>query len=218
MGIRQWRQGRPFAALISYIGYATTPYVWLPLSIQAGMGCVIFLYIGYCIRQGNWFEGPSVPLAAKLGMAALWLFCIVYGGKLYMVYNTYENGLLDGIGAICGTFMIVYLSQFIEKRIPLLGRFMANVGRASLGILCAHLITINCQLQNFAARFTGGIGFLPGWLANVIHVTAASLAVALILYGLPLTSSIFFPGSKTSGFYKGLLKKWGRAAVKEKSE
>lgn len=191
-----------FAAAVSYIGYSTTNQFWLPFSLQAGLNCVIFLYIGYFIRRNNLFEAKTFSLPIRLLMAATWIFCIFYGGRLYMVRNFYGNGLLDIIGAVCGTFVIVSLSRSIERHIPLLSRTLYSIGRISLGIMCAHLIAINCWPVGEISLLLQSFLPLPKWIISILNVSFASALVTVTLYFFPVINRFFFPGAKILMFYK----------------
>lgn len=189
------------AVIISYIGYATTDWFWLPFSFQAGLNCVIFLYIGYYIKSKDLFAGEAISLPLKLLMAATWLICICFGGALYMVRNYYGNGLLDIIGAVCGTFSIVYFSKWIERYFVPLRRFLSGIGRISLGIMCAHLITIDCWPQDKIALYLQSLLPFPIWIINVLCIVSISFIITGVLYVLPWVNRIFFPGAKILTVY-----------------
>lgn len=190
------------AVVVSYIGYATTDWFWLPFSFQAGLNCVIFLYIGYYIKTKDLFSPKAIAMPIKLLMAGTWLVCIIFGGALYMVRNYYGNGIFDIIGAVCGTFIIVYISQWIEKHIAFLCRLLSGIGRISLGVMCAHLITINCWPQERIAPLLQSVLSLPVWIINVLCILSISFLVTFLLYLTPWINNVFFSGAKITMVYK----------------
>lgn len=70
------------------------------------------------------------------------LFCIyVDKGRFYIVGNYSQNLVIDIAGGIAGTFLVLVLSQIIE-RIPLVSSGFQWFGRHSLVILCLHLVEL----------------------------------------------------------------------------
>ena len=113
--------------LIAYIGYKTSQYIWLPLSIQAGMVATIFVYFGILARKYDIFN-IKINKLLILGAIAIVIFCTIYGGKLYMVSNIYKNGFLDIIGALCGLFLCIKFAQIIENRTKFTKNLLAFIG------------------------------------------------------------------------------------------
>lgn len=132
-----------WGTLIALIGYVTTSIIWLPLSIQAGMNAIVFLEIGYYVRKKNLLEKFQNNLLVIMTSIGLWSYSIIYGGKLYMVGNHYGNGIMDVLGAVSATFLILKFAKFIEQNFVLAGEKLAEYGRESLIVLCFHLIELN---------------------------------------------------------------------------
>ena len=171
---------------------------WFPFSIQAGMCAVLFLYIGYRIRQRDLFRWNAVHGILKILMLGIWICCILYCGRLYMVSNTYTDGLLDVIGSVCGTFVIVYISQGIEKaaaRWPRLLHACCGLGRISLGMMCAHLIVLDCLQISAWADQVSWVFHTTYVVGEVLVVFLASFLVTAILYVIPWINRWFFPSS-----------------------
>lgn len=129
--------------LIAYVGYKTSSYIWLPFSIQAGMMAVMYLYIGILFKDNNLFN-IKAPTILYIFLTSIVIFCTIYCGKLYMVSNYYENGLIDVIGGISGTFMCIKFSILIDKYLKIIKNFLVFIGKNSLLCMCIHLFSLDC--------------------------------------------------------------------------
>lgn len=133
----EYRHTAIIIALSFYIGWKTSPFVWLPFDIQAGMGAALFVYIGFCARKHKVLE-MRFSRPAIAGMLALWIFCVIFGGNLHMVINRYANGLLDILGAIAASLLIVLACKAVQKKSPLLVSPLCLLGKYSFIALCVH--------------------------------------------------------------------------------
>lgn len=126
---------------VAYIGYKTAQFIWLPFSIQAGMTASLFVYIGYlCKKEQVFLQKPPAFIPAF--MLAVWGFCVIFGGRLYMVGNAYNNGLLDIIGAIFATYIILLFCKKLES-ISIIKNVLTFYGKNSLIVLSFHLIELD---------------------------------------------------------------------------
>lgn len=169
--------------LIAYIGYKTSQYIWLPLSIQAGMVATIFVYFGILAKKYDIFN-IKIDKILILGTIAIVIFCTIYCGKLYMVSNFYKNGFLDIIGALCGSFLCIKFAQVIENRTKFIKNLLVFIGENTLIILCLHLFQLNCiyltPIHNIMKNIGIGIG-------SVRHAIISLLWVAITLPIIKLT-------------------------------
>lgn len=134
-------------AIIAYIGYKTSEYIWLPFSIQAGMVAIVFVYLGTLARKYDIFN-KKIPLEILILLISIVIFCTIYCGEMSMVRNFYKNGIFDIIGAVCGTFWCIKISQIIEKYTKIIKKILIIVGKNSLICLCIHLFSMNCGILN----------------------------------------------------------------------
>ena len=185
-----------WSLILFFAGYVTADYFWFPFSIQPGLCSVLFLYIGYAIKQGDMFDQKKIRFPVRILAAAVWVYCIINCGHLYMVECSYENGILDITGAVCGTYTIVYICQLIEKYIGILKKPLAFIGRISLGVLCAHLLVLQCwpiiRVYRWMAEITG-------WrktYCNLIDIIVLTAAVTAVLYFIPRINTILFPSKR----------------------
>lgn len=129
-------------AVIAYVGWATKQIVFLPFSLQNGMVASFFIAVGVYCRKEKIFERKADPLvvASCIGLTA---FALVNQITLSMVNVNFPYGLLNVVIALATSYLVVKLSQGIEKLFPLIGRFLAYCGANSLAILCYHAVEIN---------------------------------------------------------------------------
>lgn len=180
-------------AAIAYVGYATRDFTWLPFSIQAGMTASFYLYFGKVFKKYDLFNRTynEKPWLIYAFSVLTWGFCIKYCGKLYMVNNTYSNGMLDVIGSICATFCIVWVSMLIEKYIPYVNKCLAAMGKITLPILCCHILELNV----FPWRWVYD-NISENWLVIfALRCVLVAVMVAVIRF-VPIVNKVYFPGIK----------------------
>lgn len=146
-----------YILVIAYIGYKTSKYIWLPFSIQAGMMGVLFLYIGTLASKYKVFD-KKISVLTYIFLLGIIVFCTIYGGKLYMVSNTYTNGAMDIIGALAGAFLCIKISLLISKYLKFIKKTLIYFGKDSLLCLCIHLVCLDCFGFGKVYNFLGTIG------------------------------------------------------------
>ena len=156
-----------WVSIIAYIGYKTTEFIWLPLSIQAGMVGLLFFYIGLLCKENSILD-KKISMETYLGIIAIFIFGVKYCGKVYMVSNYYENGLLDIIIALCGVLLCVKVSMLIEKYSKFSKKAFIFIGKNSLQCMCIHLISLNCFDWKNTKRLIENIGIKDELCANII--------------------------------------------------
>ena len=76
------------------------------------------------------------------GAAIIWLFGILFCGKLYVVRNHFENGLFDIVVAVAGSYLVIVICQIIDKQTKYLANLLEFYGKNTLTILCMHEVEI----------------------------------------------------------------------------
>ena len=69
-----------FVIILSYIGYKTSQFIWLPLSVQAGMVALIFIYLGILMKEKD-FLNIRLKLYEYVFLILIMIFGIKYGGN-----------------------------------------------------------------------------------------------------------------------------------------
>jgi len=176
-----------------FAGYITSQKIgWFPFSIQAGCCAVLFLYIGFLIREKDLFRWDAVHWVVKLLMLLIWVYYFIFHGRLWFVSNTFSDGFVDIIGSICGTFVIVYLSQGMAK-IRLFRSCLGWLGKASLGIMCANLIVLDSWPISKTVGFLSGLLHSSYFKAEVIMLFAATALVTAAMYFIPWINRRMYP-------------------------
>ena len=127
---------------IFFLGIISARWFWLPFSLQSGMCGLLFLYIGYII--GKYKE----KILEYIHFKTLLAVCMgVWGIAIYFSYTNdcmslarsyFPNCILNILGAIAGSYIILCLCKRIEKY----SKFLRIFGKNSLVALCFHLIDL----------------------------------------------------------------------------
>lgn len=185
-------------ALIAYVGYKTTNVVWLPFSIQAGMTAAIFVYFGVLARKYKVLERKTSPFILS-SLAGIWLYCILFCGRMYIVRNYFENGLLDIIGALAGSYLVIVFSHIISRKTKYIARVLKFFGKNSLLLLCCHAFELNVVSWDWIWRFFGEkLAFQYYniiWIWVFFKVLFCTIGIYLIL-GLQKIYKKYFPDTR----------------------
>lgn len=157
-----------YVAVIAYIGYKTSRYIYLPFSIQSGMVGLLFLYIGVVARKYNVLN-IKISLIWYIIFTMLILVSAKLGITVSMTTNTYKYGVLSIIVATLASFLCIKFSEFIENHTKAIKRLFAFIGENSLICLCVHLISLDCF--NWQRVFM---------IFGIKHFTIANIIVNLI--------------------------------------
>lgn len=129
-----------WVACIAGLGYVSVNYVYLPWSIQSAMLAIVFIHTGYYFRKKNYFE--TMHIWSVTTALLLWGSCIyIDRGRFYLVGNYSEHLLVDIIGSIAGTYLVVGFSKIIQ-RFSMVSFALKWFGKYSLIVLCFHLIEL----------------------------------------------------------------------------
>ncbi len=127
-------------AFIGWFSFDKTK-VWLPLSIQAGMLASLYVLIGYEAKKEEFIiHNMSRGLLSVLFLIAV--FSIQHFKGFWLVHNHLGNGLLDLLGSLAASVIVIALSVYICRHGVIGKHFLQFFGKNSLIILCAHLIEL----------------------------------------------------------------------------
>ena len=171
--------------------------VWLPLSLQPGMAATFFLYVGQKARELRLLEpGTLHPLLWGV-MALVWLYSATFYGHLYMVTAEFDDGLIDIVGSICGSLVIIKLCMLAEQRFPRASRPLAALGAITLPMLCAHLIELDVFPWDAVCPVLAAALPVPLAVSGLALRFALVAALMAFLYVLPRPlSSAFYPARR----------------------
>lgn len=149
-----------FLFLLFAVGYASRTICWFPLSIQAGACAALFMYFGYLSKEFSsaWGALPQEHKSALTIFALLtWLSFIKDFKSFWFVHCDFGRGMVDVFGCMCGCYIVIVLSQCIERHMQMLSSILGFLGKNSIVILCAHIIELNLMpwwpLMDIAVSF-----------------------------------------------------------------
>ena len=176
---------------------ASSDGVWLPLSLQPGMAATFYLYVGQKTSELRLLE-PGVLHPLLWGaMALVWLYSAAFYGHLYMVTADFDDGLIDIVGSVCGSLVIIKLCMLAEKRAPRASRPLAALGAATLPMLCAHLIELDTFPWDQVTPVLEAALPVPLVVSGLALRFALVAALMVLLYVLPRPiSGAFYPARR----------------------
>lgn len=132
--------------LLFFIGYWSRKLFWFPLSIQAGCCATLFMYLGHLLQD---IKEPlkkfTIESKAALSILALaaWISFIKDFQSFWLVHCDIGRGVIDIIGCICGCYIIMIFSKYIEQHTVHFANGLSFLGRYSLFMLCIHMIEMD---------------------------------------------------------------------------
>lgn len=79
------------------VAAASARHVWLPLSIQSGMGCALYIYVGMLLRRNDGLEKRLPPLLIPV-LAVTWGYAIYRAGGGSLALQEYPLGSFTVLG------------------------------------------------------------------------------------------------------------------------
>lgn len=183
-----------FLALAVYSNHI----VWLPFSIQSGLGCAIYLYVGMLVRRHGWLERGSLRIWQWLVLWAIWGTVVAFGGRASLAMGDYPLGVLDVLGGIAGCACICAVSGVIERHLGPISRVLQLIGRNTLPLFALHIAEdniISWATIGIAASHAFG-GFSATWVIVLIVRLTLDATLASIAYLIPGLRSVYFPRRK----------------------
>lgn len=108
--------------------------VKMPLSIQAGVICITYIYLGAQINRYHILNDLfSLPMFIKMIGGVLWIIAAVYIGGLDIGSGYVGYSIVGFATSLIGSFYILYICKIMDIKI-------AWIGRNTLNILCAHIL------------------------------------------------------------------------------
>lgn len=81
--------------IIFFIGYTIKDIFWLPMSIQAGMCALIYVYLGYNLKKCNIIK-KLIDFKILIITIIVWGIGLYYDcGRLYLVSNYFGLKIFD---------------------------------------------------------------------------------------------------------------------------
>lgn len=109
--------------------------VWLPLNVDVAMVAVLFMYVGYLLREKSFRLNIETVMVAF----CLW-FASIHCEKINIGKRDYELWYVTFAGAIAASILIIEMFRHLEEKriLALLTSFLAFTGKHTLALLCIH--------------------------------------------------------------------------------
>lgn len=176
----QYKNSAIYILLLAVIGYVSSQYFWLPLSIQPGACAAVFVYIGAKLQQidlkyffnNKWFVFVSMIV-----------FCIeiFMGIRVDMAKNSYDLGIVSVIGAIFICYLILYISNVMALFFPQMKNIVIFWGKYSLYLLCFHQIEMRVFPWSIVSNTLKNMGLSTYFNCVVIFMRIVGCSICTLI-------------------------------------
>ena len=135
-----------YVFLCFVIGYWSSQYVWLPLSIQSSLTSLFFFYLGYQAKLYN-ILNKTPCVSHILPLLCIWGIGLSYGGQFLIVQNYSVSLISDITVALSACYLVVLYCQWLENNSSS-AKIMAFLGKYTIVMLCFHSIDVNIMPWN----------------------------------------------------------------------
>jgi len=160
--------GLPYAGYYSF-----RHYYWFPLSIQAGLAALGFMYIGFLAKEYRNTLDKIPEKGKQLAMLLsfiLW-FTFIYDFKVFwLVHCDFGRGWWDILRSLAGCWCVILIAKMLDHSFKHLAGWLASPGRNSILILCLHILELNCFPWRNFTDYLGRCGIAP---LNILYIRIA---------------------------------------------
>lgn len=186
--------------------------IWLPLSIQSGMGCMLYVVIGRYCRESNIFESMRYPLF--LEFLGVWVIDFMLGGgRASLGMSVYPLGALDVVAGIAGAMVVIELCKLVESHSKIPG-YIQLVGRSTLPIFCLHIFEDNLinwgMIASDAAITMNGVPYC-WFVVLLVRLMLISILVTIAFFVPKLNKVYFGSGAETAREMRAALTSYVRS-------
>lgn len=175
-----------FVLCISAAGVLIGKIIFLPWSFDISMVGLLFLYVGYLMKQYNILERINKQILF-ITLLLLWLICLKFS-FLSMNNRDYQHFFLSFIGAIAASVILMYLVNKFLNTDNYISNFISYLGSQSLIILLFHNMMFVYLSQTSIIRYH--------WSSETLYLIFSSLAIGNIIKATPFINKFFFSNSK----------------------
>ena len=143
----------------------------LPFNILQGLSALIFYDFGRRLKAFT--QTREVTSWMVVGCIVVWMIAIHFS-FMSMVNCRYDCYPLDIVGAICATCVCMYVCIRLPKNKII--NLLAWIGRNSMGLLCLHLIDLDCGVIYKIQKWTG-IHIIPNKFIHFLVVVVLSCLI-----------------------------------------
>lgn len=166
---------------LALLGFWISKYIQLPWSINAAFISTIFYVAGHLIKDYSLLEKGYLSLGIAIFSMMLWIISAIKGPFWFNTgYAAYP--LLDTLGAIGGTYFLMYSFKKINEFIQL--DSLAFLGRMALIALSFHIICVNLftDVTFLTTKFLnyGVSTVVTGWIMDLYRIIICYMAVWIL--------------------------------------
>lgn len=170
---------KPWIYIVSFsiIGYYTSKLLWLPFSVQNGLTCTFWLYLGYLIKNGkdsrfSWIRKPYFVIC---GMVC-WIISCQFG-MTHLFANEFRYPVIEIMGAVFASAFFFKISELTAQNTCSLKRALSWIGRNTMPIYVFHF----WENRLFPmSRIVGGFGIENRLFASL---TSSAFVIIICLLG-----------------------------------
>lgn len=180
-----------YSLICTILGFYIAKFVQLPWSLDAALISISFYFAGQQIRKYDLIHHGNIFLA--LSGIILWLLSMK-SGAFYINVGYATNPAMAIIGAIGGSYFIMYLSYCLTDKLGWQLRPIQYYGKMSLIVLCVHLFDMNSlQIGNKIVAFLGILHFndiiqMTGLITYRVILTIIAI---IIIPKIPIIRSLY---------------------------
>ena len=124
-------------------------------------------------------------MACTIFAFAVWFSFIHNFKSFWCVQNDFGRGFLDITGCIFSCICVVQFSRIIDRNCTYLAKFLAQIGRCSILVLCIHIIELNLLPWRNMMNFLEILGFS----GNITIIIVIFIKLLLIFGGSIILSN-----------------------------
>ncbi len=179
------------------VGAVSARYVWLPLSIQAGLTATSYVFLGTVVRKHDIINKYLCNCWILITSIFIWTFAVFHFNGFGMGLADFGSSPVDVtrnfVGSIAASYVVLCASAFIQKHFWPIATILARIGRLSLLILAVHIIDDDVTRIELINSIMLGSGIGAFWIVimeSAVRCTYSFL-IALCLEKVSLVRAIF---------------------------
>lgn len=181
------------ALMVSAVAIATSSiYGWIPFSIQNGLGAVMWVWLGYHVKEKELLPEIEKILRSPwiILIIVVWFFSARHGFiRLYM--NSYDFGIVDVVGAVAGSLLVFGFSEVIDRRTRIIKMTLSRIGINSLLIYSLHFLEHNVRPVSIELMKIGLTDKMQIALLSWVSISAICVLLSIELDKIPLVKKIY---------------------------
>lgn len=167
---------------ISFLGALLGIYgIWLPWSLDIALYGIVFYWLGYISKKHNFIEFIKQNYILYFVLSTVWAYHIYTGGMEIAIRNYGQYGIAI-LGSVCGTMIIIMLSNVIYNNMPIIYLLLSKIGQSSLYILMVTTIIWH-KVGNYCVQLglfeQGGMRYM---IVDIIGTVVLGVCLYYIIY------------------------------------